>query len=154
MELMRVYLASPYGFTDAGRFFMNKSLVPLLIEYKLEVMNPWDHFKIKDGDALVQDQICQNRSIAIHNEKLLRDADVIIAILDGPDVDSGVASEIGLAYALKKRIIGYRSDLRLSGENLAAKVNLQLEYFIHASGGKIIHDLNDLNQELYKMDLN
>jgi nucleoside 2-deoxyribosyltransferase len=151
---MRIYLASPYGFTDSGRFFMNKSLIPFLTESKLEVLNPWDHFKIEGESVIAQDQIQQNRSIAIHNEKLLRDSDMVLAILDGPDVDSGVASEIGLAYALKKRIIGYRSDLRLSGENLGAVVNLQLEYFIHGSGGKIIRNLEELKQELYVMDLN
>ncbi len=38
--------------------------------------------------------------------------DALIAVLDGPDVDSGTAFEIGYAYALKKSVIGLRTDYR------------------------------------------
>jgi len=37
---------------------------------------------------------------------------------------------IGFAFAKGKPIIGYRGDLRLSGDNDGAIVNLQVEYFI------------------------
>lgn len=41
-------------------------------------------------------------------------SDVVIAILDGPDADSGTCVEIGYAYANKKPIIGIRTDFRSS----------------------------------------
>lgn len=41
-------------------------------------------------------------------------ADAVLCILDGPDVDSGTALEIGYAYAHKKPIVGFRSDFRSS----------------------------------------
>jgi len=41
-------------------------------------------------------------------------ADLLLCLLDGPDVDSGTAIEMGYAYACKKPIIGFRSDFRSS----------------------------------------
>ena len=39
---------------------------------------------------------------------------MVIAILDGPDVDAGTCVEIGYAYANNKPIIGIRTDFRAS----------------------------------------
>ena len=36
----------------------------------------------------------------------------MIAVLDGPDADSGTSLEIGYAYATGKPIIGIRTDFR------------------------------------------
>jgi len=51
--------------------------------------------------ALVKDCLAQ-----------VRDADQLLACLDGPDVDSGTCVEIGYAIALGKPILGYRTDFR------------------------------------------
>ena len=40
-----------------------------------------------------------------------------MAVLDGTDVDSGTAAEIGYAFARGKLIVGYRGDFRLSADN-------------------------------------
>ena len=69
-------------------------------------------------------------------------------MLDGVDVDSGTAAEIGYGFAKGKKIVGYRGDLRLSSDNEGAIVNLQVEYFIRASGGTIINRLVDLPDAL------
>jgi len=42
----------------------------------------------------------------------LADAEAVVAILDGSDVDSGVAFEVGRAYALGKPVVGIRTDYR------------------------------------------
>ncbi len=42
----------------------------------------------------------------------VRAADVVVAVLDGPDVDSGVAFEMGYAYALGVPVVGLRTDFR------------------------------------------
>ena len=44
----------------------------------------------------------------------LRGADVVVAVLDGPDVDSGTALEMGVAYERGIPIIGVRTDYRES----------------------------------------
>jgi len=43
-------------------------------------------------------------------------SDTLLCILDGPDIDSGTALEMGYAYANNKPIIGVRSDFRNSEE--------------------------------------
>jgi nucleoside 2-deoxyribosyltransferase len=44
----------------------------------------------------------------------LRQAHVVVAVLDGPDVDSGTALELGVAYERGIPIIGVRTDFRES----------------------------------------
>ncbi len=68
----------------------------------------------------------------------------MIAVLDGVDVDSGTAAEIGYAFGIGKLIVGYRGDFRLSADNEGSTVNLQVEYFIRKSGGSIVTRLEDL----------
>jgi nucleoside 2-deoxyribosyltransferase len=79
-----------------------------------------------------------NRQIGETNRRAIDGADALLAILDGVDVDSGTAAEIGYAYAREKPIVGYRGDFRLSADNIGSTVNLQVEYFIQASRGSIV----------------
>ena len=72
-----------------------------------------------------------NDIIGSNNEKAIRISNSILAVVDGQEVDSGVASEVGFAYGLGKRIIGYRNDFRLAGENQGTKV--KLIRFAHSS---------------------
>lgn len=44
-------------------------------------------------------------------------ADAVLAILDGPEVDSGVAWEMGYAYARGKPVVGVRTDFRPGAEH-------------------------------------
>lgn len=73
----------------------------------------------------------------------LQNADIIVANLDGIDVDSGTAWEIGYAYSTQKPIIGLRSDVRMYRDFLP--VNLM----IHQSC-KIITTIDHLAESLLK----
>jgi nucleoside 2-deoxyribosyltransferase len=42
----------------------------------------------------------------------VQSADMLLALLDGSEVDSGVSFEMGVAYAADKPIIGIRTDFR------------------------------------------
>ena len=53
------------------------------------------------------------------------DSDLIVGLVDGPDVDSGTAWELGYAYARRKPIIVLRSDYR-SAEH--GPVNIMIEF--------------------------
>lgn len=60
----------------------------------------------------------------------LDSADMVIAVLDGPQVDDGTAWEIGYFYARRsseQRIIGVRTDFRRAGESEGAVVNAMIE---------------------------
>jgi nucleoside 2-deoxyribosyltransferase len=43
-------------------------------------------------------------------------AEGVVAIMDGPDPDSGTSWECGYAYATRKPVVLFRSDLRRSGD--------------------------------------
>lgn len=150
---MRAYLAGPLGFSEAGRSFLYDKLIPRLTEVGVEVVDPWalaDPAALKgahDLPAGARKQLAWralNTVIARTNVQAIDGCDLVIAVLDGTDVDSGTAAEIGYAFARGKRIVGYRGDFRLAGDNEGATVNLQVEYFIDASGGEIVRALDDL----------
>ena len=82
---------------------------------------------------------------------MIDDSNCVLAVLDGTDVDSGVAAEIGYAYANAKRVFGIRRDFRQTGDNMGATVNLQVEYCIYASGGEIFNNLADAKNALAKI---
>jgi nucleoside 2-deoxyribosyltransferase len=57
-------------------------------------------------------------------------ADMVIALLDGSQVDDGTAWEIGYFYRGKPevaKIIGVRTDFRNAGESAGALVNAMVE---------------------------
>lgn len=59
------------------------------------------------------------------NEAAIQNSDIIVAVLDGTDVDSGTAWEIGYAYALGKPIFGLRTDFRTLG--IEGTINLMIQ---------------------------
>lgn len=56
----------------------------------------------------------------------IEQADVVVAILDGADPDSGTAFECGYAHARGTPVIAVRTDFRLGGDDPNARVNLML----------------------------
>jgi nucleoside 2-deoxyribosyltransferase len=149
---MKIYLASPLGFAESTRTFM-ADLVARLSPV-VEVLNPWDDTRfaedIKRAPTIV-DPVERRALLAMINNGLgaknaegIREADGMVAVLDGIDVDSGTAAEIGYAYGLGKRIYGLRTDFRLTGENEVSVVNLQVRYFIDDSGGTLVTTVDEL----------
>ena len=160
MSKLRIYIASPMGFSEVGRKFYYEEIVPLLINMDLVVLDPWlltppENIKkienMEYGKERRDSWKMLNIEIAERNKDAIDSSDIVFAILDGIDVDSGTASEIGYAFAKGKLIVGYRGDFRLTGDNEGSTVNLQVEYFINHSGGVIIRRFDDLEQVLNKI---
>jgi nucleoside 2-deoxyribosyltransferase len=144
----RCYVASPLGFTEAGRCYYENIFLPKLAEV-VEPVDPW---------ALVSDsELDEARAkgterelaaeIGRRNTKAIKSCELLIAVLDGQEVDSGTAAEVGYASALGIRCFGLRTDHRKSGE-IGATVNLQVESFLVASGGFIANSLESLVEAL------
>lgn len=154
---MRIYLAGPLGFSEAGRHFHTQVLVPALARYGHDVLDPW---RLTDPRAMAAALALPtgprrraalrrlNAEIGARNLAALDRCDAVVAVLDGVDVDSGTAAEIGYALAQGKPILGYRGDVRSAAENKELTVNLQVEYCIRRSGGSIARDLTTLLQRL------
>ena len=106
---MKIYLSAPL-FTQVERRW-NRMLAAALEERiaGAEVVLPQD-FKFggaynRPSDFLKLFSECVDS---------LEEADLIVAVLDGPDVDSGTAFEVGFAHARDIPIIGIRTDFRKS----------------------------------------
>jgi nucleoside 2-deoxyribosyltransferase len=148
-----IYLANPLGFSETGTQFIQQVLLPELNRLGRQVINPFDLVDVKRiqeirampaGSARIEAWRALNAEIGKTNEKTIDSCDIVFAVLDGADVDSGTASEIGYAYAKQKLIMGYRGDFRLSSDNEGGIVNLQVEHFIHASGGTIVSKASEI----------
>jgi nucleoside 2-deoxyribosyltransferase len=154
---MLIYLASPLGFSEAGRAFYYGKLIPSLQRQGHEVLDPWqltDRQRIEAVAAMPYGEERRdawrrlNAEIGHNNQAAIDRCDALLAVLDGTDVDSGTAAEIGYAFARGKPIIGYRGDFRLAADNEGSIVNLQVEYFIRQSGGGVIRSLAELSNAL------
>lgn len=106
---MRVYLSAPL-FTQQERIW-NRMLARALTEQiaGLDVVLPQD---IKFGGSYNRSADFPKLYQACLDE--LAACDVTLAVLDGPDVDSGTAFEVGYACALGLPVIGIRTDFRES----------------------------------------
>jgi nucleoside 2-deoxyribosyltransferase/predicted secreted protein len=114
----RVYLAAPL-FSEAERTF-NASIARLLRTNLFEV-----HLPQEAGDDSCTRDTREQEQLFLLNKKALEDADIVVAIIDGADADSGTAWEMGYAFALKKPVIALRTDFRRVGHH--EQVNLMLE---------------------------
>lgn len=110
---MKIYLAAPL-FTSAERAW-NKELELLLLQAGHKVFLPQEKESsqrtakaIFDGDRAGLDW-----------------ADVVVAIMDGPDPDSGTSWECGYAYG-RKPIVLVRTDFRSSGDRQIGPLNAML----------------------------
>jgi nucleoside 2-deoxyribosyltransferase len=159
-DRIRLYMASPLGFSEAGRHFLSAVLMPFVRRLGYEVLDPWaltDPRRIQavqgmpEGPERREAWRTLNAEIGGTNRAAIDQAHAVVAVLDGVDVDSGTAAEIGYAFARGKRIVGYRGDFRLSADNEGSLVNLQVEFFIRQSGGTIVQRYADLESALQAM---
>lgn len=114
----RVYLAAPL-FSEAERSY-NTTLAARLEENLFEVYVPQEA-----GDDSGTRGNSEQEILFEKNLQALKDADIVVAIIDGADADSGAAWEMGYAFAVEKPVIALRTDFRRIGHH--EHVNLMLE---------------------------
>lgn len=94
-----------------------------------EVLWPWEFIDSHELLALGDQAGRKIFQACLSN---LQDADMLIALLDGPQVDDGTAWEIGFFYRNRQGdrqpLIGIRTDIRNSGETPGAKTNAMIEH--------------------------
>ncbi len=112
-----VYLAAPL-FSEAECDFNRK----LRDEIKGAGFNV---FLPQEDSNNVRDEKNRQKIIFNKNVDAIENSSIIVAVIDGTDVDSGTAWEIGYAFARGKPIIGLRTDFRTLG--IEGTVNLMIE---------------------------
>ncbi|MFH1323155.1 MAG: nucleoside 2-deoxyribosyltransferase [Methanobacteriota archaeon] len=134
-----VYLAAPL-FSEAELDFNRK----LRDEIKNSGFNV---FLPQEDSNNVKDRDDRQMIIFSKNEAAIEKSDIIVAVVDGADVDSGTAWEIGYAYARGKPILGLRTDFRTLG--IEGTVNLMIERSVLLS--KSIPELLNRLKSLYRL---
>lgn len=142
----RCYVASSLGFSEPGRLYSEQVLLPALRPH-VEVIDPWSLFGPADLTRLDFDEERHVSEVGRRNAEAIASCELLIALLDGQELDSGTAAEIGYASALGLTCFGLRTDFRQIGEP-GATVNLQVEAFIELSGGLIVGDLQTMLKAL------
>jgi nucleoside 2-deoxyribosyltransferase len=112
---INIYLSGPL-FSQA-EIAWGKRISQLLKERLKGIEVLWPH-EISTGSA---------QEIFDANLRALDECDLMVAILDGPQVDDGTAWEIGYFFSQGKSVVGVRTDFRRAGEHEHSKVNIMVE---------------------------
>jgi nucleoside 2-deoxyribosyltransferase len=150
--MLKVYLASPLGFSPEWKSYRDR-IKCRLHELGCTVLEPWEqkfHEAIAEASSIQHwfTRVAAFKEIAAQigkaNEEMIRSCDIVLGVLDGTEVDSGTASEIGFAAALGKKGYGLRTDFRNSGDFDAIPINLQVLYWVESSDGQLFGTLDEI----------
>ncbi len=140
----KCYIASPLGFTEAGREYYRNTYLPALAS----VVNPVDPWSLTTPQEIEAAHAAgKARDIALtigrRNIEAMRGCSLLVAYLDGQEPDAGTVAEVGFAAGIGLRCFGLRTDLRESGE-AGSPINPQVEIFIIETGGQVATSLQEL----------
>jgi nucleoside 2-deoxyribosyltransferase len=132
-----VYLAAPL-FSEAERAY-NLSIAGHLRNNFFDIYLPQE----AGDDSHTRNKEEQVR-IFSENLKALENADIIVAIIDGADADSGTAWEMGYAKAFGKKVIALRTDFRRVGHHEQVNLMLEESAFVVTSKDALLNLLKSL----------
>lgn len=140
-------LASNLPFTWPGRHFMRNTLEPILRTNGFEVGVPgapggWGRAIPNRSAQPSSAAEAASQHLGESYVQLLDTCDAVLALLDGPEVEAGVAASIGYA-AHRVPVVGWRTDVRRSGEPISQLVNVVVEQLIRSSNGLLTRDLDE-----------
>lgn len=138
-----VYIAGPL-FSQAEREFLEKMVDVLAQSAKL---NPSTNFFLphRDGGELGKGP---TRNYIFHLDvDKLNSSNIVVALLDGQDVDSGTCIELGYAYAKNKKIFGLITDFRsyCTNDHEPQRPNLMV-WGVCEEGNTFFHTLTELSR--------
>ncbi len=128
-----VYLAAPL-FSEAECDFNRKLRDEIRKEGFIVFLPQEDSNNIKDEKK--RQEIIFGKNVAA-----IKKSDMIVAVIDGTDVDSGTAWEIGYAFARGIPVFGLRTDFRSLG--IEGTVNLMIERSV-----TLFHTISELLNHL------
>jgi len=114
---MKAYLAN--GLFSLGDRLVNEQLAAAIREAVpgIELYVPQENDAINDKTAYAD-----SLAIAQADLEMLQNSDVLVAVLDGVEIDSGVAAEIGAYAMLNRPIVGVFTDVRQQGRDNMLKI--------------------------------
>ena len=136
-----IYLASPYGFSAQWKRLLLPEFVRALEALNLEVWEPF----ARNGQVNLAEPGWAYR-VAQRDLQDVRDADALLAIVNGTPPDEGVMVELGAAIALGKPTFLFRDDFRRCTDSEQYPLNLMLFAGLPEQGWKdyVYTDLAEL----------
>lgn len=144
--MITMYMAGPL-FSEAERAWLYKLKSELLTQFlgrigaDINIIFPYELIAKEELDSIDPDEIYYRC------KKGLEKSDIVIAVLDGSQVDDGTAWEIGYFNAIRSEqsaIYGIRTDSRKAGELYFSTVNAMIE----GSCDGIFYTIDDLVKAL------
>ena len=128
---LKIYLAGPL-FSESERSWLlalKQQIIAVGTECgrQVEVLWPWEFF---DQAELIASGDQAKYKVFSGCLDGIDQADLVVALLDGTQVDDGTAFELGYFYRAHRntsRIIGIRTDFRAGGECAGSCVNAMIE---------------------------
>lgn len=119
---MKAYLANGL-FSMADRLFNN-----IIAEEIRKEIKGIDLYVPQENDA-INNKSSYADSIAIAEADMnkLESSDILIAVIDGVEIDSGVAAEIGAFYMMNKPIFALYTDVRQEGRDNSKKIQALID---------------------------
>lgn len=119
---MKAYLAN-------GLFSIGDRLVNELLAKEIRKAIPNIDLYVPQENDAINDKQSFADSLAIANADLekLTESDILIAVLDGIEVDSGVAAEIGVFSTFNRPIVALFSDVRQLGRDNQQKIEALIQ---------------------------
>lgn len=143
---LKVYLASPLGFSRENDHYRER-IKERLRQLGCTIFDPWEQEKVTKrieeamsiADSLERAEAIKEaaRFTGGVNAEGIRSSDLVLAVLDGAEPDSGTVSEVGYGAGIGKKCYGLRTDFRDSGDLPGLPLNLQVQFFIEHSGGQL-----------------
>ena len=155
------YLANQFGFSETGRFVLERMIKPMIREIGINIYDPFEECekkldleylsKLKKYDDRLAYMKEFGHKITPINNKLMKKSDCMFTLLDGGHAsDDGVSSEIGYFAGIEKGpIFALRTDFR-KVESMANTVNWQIVGYIKQSKGQLINNTAEYFSEIQK----
>ncbi|MBU5636711.1 nucleoside 2-deoxyribosyltransferase [Geomonas sp. Red69] len=149
-----IYLASPLGFSRENNPYRER-IKRRLGELGCSVFDPWEQeevaqrikeaMSVEDGAERVRAIKEAARFTGAVNAQGLKGSDLVLAVLDGTEPDSGTVAELGYGCGIGKKCYGLRTDFRDCGDFPGVPLNLQVLYFIEESGGRLFRRIEEID---------
>jgi len=138
-----VYIAGPL-FSQSERDYLENMVYCLAESAHL---SPTEHFFLPHRDGGELGRGPTRTQIFNLDINTLKQADIVVALLDGQDVDSGTCIELGVAYSLGKKIFGIITDFRsyCTNDHEPQRPNLMV-WGVCEQGNTMFHTLSDLSE--------
>lgn len=116
---MKVYLANGL-FSESDRLYNQLLAEKIRSNFPdVELYVPQENMSIND-----KTKIATSQDIAKADVEMLKKCDLVVAVLDGVEVDAGVSCEVGIAYALDIPVLGLLTDIRFNMDSMEEKVEM------------------------------